>query len=322
MSDPRLIHTVSRGYVKRFAVNGQVMVTHARQGLRRRGVGSVCVHQDYWGPPAVSKAVEASCGVCESIAIRMLRKLPELWPIEGEGSGRAELAQFLAIHTIRTPVFRQFVRTIGERILRDESRLTPSERVAAAQWMRDPVHHANMLLGQITRIANMLSSMHWSIVRFERDMLITGDQPVLILPTGPGNLSPASSVPAFGLANSMEVTFTLDPQHLLLLTWKDARDSVTMLEGTEAQAASVNCALRAVSLEEWLYKPGARPPFLTPPLLEPNVYAISTELLPGYDAAVARQSERHRAAEALLTGITEENMPRDRMRWVRVSEAA
>jgi hypothetical protein len=42
MPEPRLIHIVTRGYLKRFAVDGQVMTAHARYGVRRARRGQ-CV---------------------------------------------------------------------------------------------------------------------------------------------------------------------------------------------------------------------------------------------------------------------------------------
>ena len=48
-SPPRKHHTVSAGYVRRFALDGEVTVHHQQSGVfeRPRGVG---YQLDYWGP--------------------------------------------------------------------------------------------------------------------------------------------------------------------------------------------------------------------------------------------------------------------------------
>lgn len=165
----------------------------------------------------------------------------------------------------------------------------------------------------------MFSSMQWTLVRFDQDRLITSDQPVVMLPLSPATVSPASSVPVAGLSNMIEARFTLDPRQVLLMTWADAPDTAEPLNGTYSQACSVNCAVRAQSLEEWFCRPQTTPPFHSLPLLAPRIYAISTELLPGYDVQVAAQSRRHAEADRLMSRIIEENAPRDQMRWVTVA---
>jgi len=320
---PRRIHTVTAGYLRRFARDGVVTVRHAKHGTYKASPKRVACQYDFWGPEDLAREVEESFGRNESAALRTMRKVSERWP--PVGPNRAHLAGFMAIHIVRTPAYGSFVRSLGEEAIREQieaSDFSPAVRAAATDEFRGPRMHATTLLGQITRIGSLLGSMQWTLVQFERDLLTTCDQPVVLLPLGGGDISPASSLAPFGLANTMEVRFTLDPRQVLLLTWLDGRDAEQPLEGTYAQACSVNCGVAAQAVEEWVHRPGTTPPFHSPPLLRPRLYPISTELLSGYTHEAAVRSERRAATDALMTRLIDENAPRDRMEWVRVADAA
>lgn len=320
-STPRRNHTVTAGYIGRFARNGRVIV-HRQDGSESEiGPRAVGFQRDYWGSDDVSRNVEQAFSTVENIALRMLRDLGERWPLSTEDRGA--LAEFVAIHLVRTPAFGAFIRQAGGRALdkavqQQAARhgVTEAEVAAVARSMRTQPYHVNTMLGQIGRIGSGFGNMQWNLVRFPRDWLITSDQPVVAVPAADGVVSPASALPAFGLLNAMEVFFALDPRQLLLMSWANQPDAEQPLSGTYRQACSINCATRAQALTEWVSRPGTRPPFLAPPILEPTVYAISTELLPGYSAKVAAQSERRTAANRLMMRMIEENAPRDRMRWV------
>ena len=176
--------------------------------------------------------------------------------------------------------------------------------------------HAETLRGQVGRILGLFASMHWSLVTFDDDWLITCDQPVLILPTTNTTITPKASIPATGFANTMEVCFTVDPRKLLLMTWRDDHDSQQPIRGEFRHACSVNAGLRSQTAKEWISRPGSTPPFVAPPMRHPNLYAISTELLPGYTVPVAVGSRRRTATDAMVAALIEENAPRDRARWV------
>jgi hypothetical protein len=287
------------------------------------GPRAVGFQRDYWGSDATE--VERAFSKTENLALRLLRKLEECWPLCTEDRGL--LAEFVAVHVVRTPAFGAFVRSSGARALdkavreqAEQHGVSEDEVVAMAQGMRSQRYHVETLLGQIGRVGSGFGNMQWNLVRFDQGRLITSDQPVVAVPQGDGSVSPASSVPAFGLLNAMEVFFVLDPRQLLLMTWADEDDRVQPLSGTYRQACSVNCATRAQALTEWFSYPDATPPFLAPPVLEPSSYAISTELLPGYTVGVAAESSRRRAASELMMRMIEENAPRDRMKWVTLSK--
>lgn len=319
---PERHHTITAGYLDRFARKGRVAVHRTDGSTREIGPRAVGFQRDYWGSDAVE--VERAFSKTENGALRLLRKLGERWPLSTDDRGL--LAEFVAMHVIRTPAFGAFVRSSGGRALdkavheqAEQHGVSEDELAAAAQGMRSQRYHVETLLGQIGRVGSAFGNMQWNLVRFDQDWLITSDQPVVVVPQGDGSVSPASSVPAFGLLNAMEAFFALDPRQLLLMTWVDKEDGVQLLSGTRRQACSVNCAIRAQALTEWFSCPGTMPPFLAPPVLEPSSYPISTELLPGYILSVAARSERRAAANELMMRMIEENAPRDRMKWVTLA---
>jgi hypothetical protein len=250
--------------------------------------------------------------------------LPERWPL-GKND-RSAIAEFLAIHVVRTPAYGAFLRHAGKRAREEaiediatEHELTKRELAAADEALRSQQSHIRTLLGQISRIGSMFGSLQWALVQFEQDHLITSDQPVVTLPLDLAIVSPALSIPDFGFMNTIEARFTLDPRKALLMTWADAPDIPEVLHGSYAQACSINCACRAQALEHWFCRPQTTPPFLAPPLLAPSTYAIATELIPDYTIESAGQSQRRSATTRLMSELIEENAPRDRLKWVTIS---
>ncbi len=318
---PKRHHTVSAGYIGRFAHNHRVSVHKVTGGVSEIGPRAVGFQNDFWGSDGLATEVEQAFNKVENPVLRMLRNLPERWPLST--ADRGALAQFVAVHVIRTPAFGAFARQAGDRALESSVRevaarhdIDENELAAAAQVMKGQRHHVRTLLGQIGRIGSMFSNMQWNLVQFDQDWLITSDQPVVMLPLQGGVVSPASSMPISGFRDLMEVFFTIDPRQMLLMTWAEAPDSAQPLSGSYRQACSVNCAVRVQALTEWVSRPGSTPPFHAPPILEPRIYPISTELLPGYTVQVAANSHRRAAANQLMAKVIEENAPRDRMTWV------
>jgi hypothetical protein len=313
-------HIVSAGHLKRFAKGKLVVVHNALTGATREvGPRAAGFQNDFWGPESLARAVEEAFNKCETPALQILQNISEQWPLNTPD--RALLAEFLAIHVIRTLSFGAIARRSGLRAVRDVARrhdLSSDQVSVATRRVMGPHMHIEALLGQVGRIGSVFGSMHWSLVQFDQDLLITSDQPVIMLPLTPTAITPASVIPPNGTVATVEVCFTLDPRQALLLTWADLPDTAQPLAGTYRQACSINCALRAQAWNEWVSRPQTSPPFLSPPLLQPQIYPISTELILGYTVEIAGQSRRRAETERLARGVAESDAPRDRMRWVRI----
>jgi hypothetical protein len=229
------------------------------------------------------------------------------------------------MHIVRMPSYGAFVREMGERATRDALAETGhdlnAEQTAEAEaWLRGDGVHADTLWRHVMRFASFLCSMHWTLIELEEDWLITGDQPVVLLPPVPQPITPASALLPAGLSYTLEGRFTLDPRRALLMTWSEDPEERSV-SGSHAQACSINCALKAQALHEWFSLPGTRPPFLSPPLLQARVYPISLELLPGYTIPQAGASGRRAHAERVVREMIEGTPQKNEIRWVRVTGA-
>jgi Protein of unknown function (DUF4238) len=252
----------------------------------------------------------------ESDALALLRDLQARWPLTRDD--RVTLGQFVAIHIVRTPSFAGWLRQLGAKtageVLAEEDRLDEEQTAQMEEMFRGDRMHARTLLRQIPRIGSVLCSMHWSVVEFHEDWLISSDQPVVLLPPPPHSISPASVIPPYGVMGALEGRFTLDPRRALLLSWREEQDE-PWLNGTRPHACSINCALKAQALKEWFCVPGTRPPFISPRLFQERVFPIS-----GYSAQQVIASRRRQGAERLAKKMVEEQTPDNEMRWVRVRD--
>ena len=158
-------------------------------------------------------------------------------------------------------------------------------------------------------------SMQWVLVSFGEELLITGDQPVIALPTmPPGRQSNAEAVPSRGFLDTIEVRFPADPRHALLMTWRGEED--TSAGGSFAQACNMNASISRQADKEWFFKPGTVAHRLNPATLQPDVVPISTELFPEYTSAAALRSRRRLETERVAAQIIQEDPPPDRMPFV------
>ncbi len=336
-SIPRKIHTVTASYIGRWtaSVTGGEKVTRHRladgevKNIGPRGVG---YQRDYWGPdPELAREMEAKFHSAETAAPPVLQELRAAWPLTGDDRG--VLAELMAIHIVRMPSFGGHLRRLGEAANRatiaegaSKHGLDDAQAAIYAELLRSDRMHADGLLRQVVRAGTVLGSMHWTLVEFAEDWLITGDQPLVMLGPPPHRVSPASAIGPFTL-NAVEARFTLDPRHALLMTWLDAPEDRLWLPGERAHAASINCAVKQQALEEWFCQPGPTPPFMAGrvlnadrfSMLEEQTFLISESLLPGYTVDHAAASKRRQDTIGILTKLIEDQTT-DRMIFVTLSD--
>lgn len=318
---PRDIHTVTAGYVRRWSDGRNEVDRHdLHGGVERKGARVFGYQRDYWGDdPDLAREMEDKFQRAEKHALDVLADLPSRWPLTGDDRG--QLTELLAIHIVRMPAASGYFRQVGEEATREtiaerapKHGLDDEQAAVYADLLRSDRVHADSLLRQIPRVGSALGSMHWSLVEFPADWLITSDEPVVMLGPPPHAVSPASAIGPYPL-NAVEVTFALDPRRALLLTWFDSADE-PRLNGQREHACSVNCALRAQALVEWFSKPGAIPPFIASPTLEPEVFPISTSLLSGYTVQHAAGSVRRQQADGIVRKMIEEQSRPNKMIFV------
>lgn len=319
-------HTVTAGLVRRFAGatpgTKQVTVRHRGKGEYPEGPGGVGWELDYWGQQALAETVEGFLARNESDALRLLENLKSRWPLTDED--RVTLGRFVSLHIVRTPVFSEWLRALGSKTAKAvlaeaavEHDLNDEQIAPYAERLASPQMHAQTLLRQVNRVASPLLSMHWSIIEFPEDLLIGCDQPVVLLPWArPDRITPASVIPAYGLMQTFEGRFTLDPRHALLMTWVESGEE-PWLAGDRVCASHINASLKAQAVDEWFHRPETIPPFISAPLLEERVDPISPALFDGYTPQRAVGSPRRHAAKRSVIKMVEEQAPDEDVRWVR-----
>jgi hypothetical protein len=275
----------------------------------------VAYRRKFWGKDAaLRQEAEQKLSQVESHAASVLRALPSEWPPPDHGPERAAMMQFLAIHLLRTPGWRQLLTQLGERLVVEQGDDYPGEmsREEMLATARSDDFAVGTLIEEIPVLASLFGSMHWSLVRFGDPCLITSDQPMVAVPFQPGGTEEISPMPSAGLLHTLEFRIAIDPQHLLLLTWIDRDDLAQPIPGTRAIAAAANASVRAQADRQWFRHPAADPPFGTVLLggsAAPT--AIAPTLFPAYSLTQARCSRRRREAERhvhdmIEGGVTDE----------------
>ncbi len=322
MGKPRRIHLASQCYIRGWALAGHVAVQPNDLSLKpeSRTPYAVAWRRDWWGPDAVlSEAAETTLQRAEDDAAPILREFADRWPLSRDD--RAELSQFMAIHTVRTAAWRQEYNVISMEAIGEELRRRrwgdEVEKAAVREFMSDQMR-VETLLKQVPRVASLFMSMHWSLVEFDDSLIASCDQPVIFVPRLPSwQRLPIEALPRTGFMETAEVRFPIDPWRVLLLSWSPQPDLAEPLPGQFRHATDVNRSTRQQADRHWFYRPGARPPLLNPPTLDRFCTPISYELVSGYSFEVAAASRRRAEADAIMKELIESGAT-DVMRFVVV----
>jgi Protein of unknown function (DUF4238) len=273
---------------------------------------NVAYRKRFWGTnEALRRAVEDVLSRIEGPASDILKTLPAGWPLRPGTRGRALVMQFLAIHLIRTPLWRNTITRFRENALAHWQPTLPTgvSYDSLVQHVRSDEFWVAHSVEQIDTMASLLGSLHWSLVRFPTPVLITGDQPLVPVPLlERGQRTRIGTFPPGGLLETIEFRFVIDPCRLLILCWQDSEEHDTLLEGTTAVACDTNRLIRGSADAEWFYRPGRPPLFVAPPFREtPDCEPVSPGLLPGYSPLRAHRSSRRREAQKMLDAMLQES---------------
>jgi Protein of unknown function (DUF4238) len=310
---PHRIHLTSRCYVRGWAHDGQVFVQakDLSEAPEPRNVMSVGWRPKWWGQDGNLRiAAETITRKAEDDSAPILREFAARWPLGRDD--RAKLSQFIALHTVRTPAWRSAYEAVSIEAICDtlgRERQEPDIERAAIRAILSDQLQVDALLKQIPRLASLLMSMHWTLLEFDEPLIASGDQPVVCVPRiSSGKRLPITAMPRTGFMETAEVRFPVDPQRLLLMTWSPQPDLREPVPGQFRHAADVNRSTREQADTHWFYKPGRRPPLLSPPALDVGCEPISYELVPGYSFTVARDSRRRSEAAAIMKQLIADNV--------------
>lgn len=234
----------------------------------------------------------------ESAAIPVIRRATEDWPLPAQERGT--LSEFLALQLVRTPAWRAFYVNLRENALAAQ-RHEGGHAMGEDEWqlfeehMRSDTQRFLAMFRQPPKVGTLLASMHWTLLRFGSDRLITSDQPVV--PFADSTTSGSFEIVARrGLAHVPEFRFPLSPRCALLMCWADRRQDAD-LRGSPAQARMINHSVKMQADRHWFSRPGTSPShsFGAP---EPLTYG----LFPDYGPGRIDESLRRRRALEIIQG--------------------
>ena len=302
MQSPSKIHVVTKAYLQGWALDGllqPVGVAHGPQKLKHpAGVGW---DLEWWGAgdKVLNRVCEESCQKLETVLPQALAAAQSSWPLEL--SDRAVLAQFLALHVLRSRAFPDWLDAIRAQSLAGLRERFPSEQQYRefARVMGSDRERGKKLISLINKLGTVFGSMHWTLLRFDEPLLVTGDQPVSPVPLlAPGQVQEVAAIPDTGWLDTCEIRCPLTPRLALLMTWWSGPET-DPLDGMWAHAVNLNTATTVQAVKQSFRYPG-RLPALAPEVFavpQPQVLsAISTGLLPGYTNETARTSNRREIA--------------------------
>jgi uncharacterized protein DUF4238 len=303
-------HVVPRGYLWGFAVGELIAMRLIGDSPDRQvPVSKAGVLKDYYvrqrpadGSPSYD--VDWSLDHIDKVAPPILREIAERWPLNVQD--KVALAEFIAMQLLRGPRWRSWHASFTDDYLRSaEARrlvegreppgLTTDEALAGAQIvLTSSTAVLTKMIEMSRKVAQIVGSMHWTLIEFARPWLATSDHPVITWPLGVGSRSPRKSenfVEA-GLVKTLEARFPVSSQHALLMTWSDGPDDYApILVGSKEAAANINAFTVAEAEHQWFHKPGCPAPRGTGKLLP-----LGPRLLDEYTAMSALTSHRRNLA--------------------------
>lgn len=267
-------------------------------GAREISVRDAAVRADFYADRLAdggrSVEVETAMGKLETLAPRVLSEIEERWPFSDEDVGI--LAEFIALQMLRSPAWRALHDRLRGEILegeRQEWSHLGEEFWSAHRWtIESDQHRSFLMLHQVPKVGSLIGSMHWTLLRFGTDRLVTSDHPVAPIVGGSGSRGLPGAIPTVGLANVAEFRFPVSPTHALLLSWLD-EPAGPPVRGFPQHAQAINGSVCAQAERAWFSRPSSRP---ASPRTDP--VPITWGLFAGHGPQATESSQRRREAVA------------------------
>lgn len=316
MADAVKNHTVSRSYLDGWTdASGHLQVEALAAGISaKRRPDAVGYRKKFWGhDEALRVGVEQflSREFETGDALRVLRTLPDMWPIHDDPEQWSKLLLFVALHLVRTPQWRRKGRTTQERALSERipqllETLPPPAVNHVLKQVRSDKFHTHLMLGQIPKTASVLGCMHCALLCSGDAALLSSDHPVVAVPLlRDGERAPIQLVPDRGLSNTIEFRFPIGPRHALLFSWFDEPIDAGHVELPLAAVCDLNLSVASQAESEVYYHPADTPQIVCPPAMPGPCNPLAPRLLAGYGPDAARISQRRRHADAMLHELIE-----------------
>jgi hypothetical protein len=190
------------------------------------------------------------------------------------------LMQFLAIQMLRGPAFfakqheniERFVpKTLTEAdvkpaLLEQTGGDLELARGKVVELFRHPTHLLLRMTTVAVKIAAVLGSMRWHLLRFDGPLLAYSDQPVVVWPLDDHTFTTPPLKPSFGPLGALEVQVPISPHVAVLMTWADLPDRVEPVEAPAPYAAEMNALVIAQADKQWMHRLGSEPPVAHGPI--------------------------------------------------------
>lgn len=316
-------HVVPKGYLRAWAHGKQIAMRRVGvSGSQLIGIRAAGVRTNFYRrarPDTVAAIydIEWSLAQCETAALPVIAGLPARWPLDLDDKGK--VGQFFALQHLRAGAFRQWHEDEVASVL-DDVRANPGEALKPHPG-RTATEVAEELEATMTsnsyRLTNMLkfvrsvgvvfTSMHWSLVEFDKGRLVTSDHPVVVCPLGRGaSRKPCANDLHAGVTETLEVFVPVDPTHLLLMTWRNEKSRGAPLAGKGRHLATANAFVVANADSQWFHEPAVDP--WTARGRRP---ALGPKLLAGYDLSEAESSQRRARARDLANAEARAELSND-----------
>jgi hypothetical protein len=331
----RRSHIVPRTYLRRFADGERIAMRLVGDGETRLStVGDVAVRKDFYvrHRPDGSEIhdIEWSMAHSESAVAPVLREIESRWPLTDRD--KTTLGEFAALQLLRTPRFRdwheQFIdQTVDEMrteegmksLALDVARLArPDDIDRVGEHMKQDTQRHVRMLGLLDKVGSILTSMHWTLLRFDKPLVATSDHPVHVWPIERTSSRPVPTRMAAGLLQALEVRLPVSSNLALLMTWWPAPDRPEPADGARHHPKNLNAFTVAEAEKAWFFLPDTSPPVGNDVFLP-----ISNDLFPRYNARSALSSPlRQKVSRLIQPKIGEELHTEMRFEVVRVRDAA
>jgi hypothetical protein len=315
-------HVVAAGYLRGWEHDKKIaMRLVGVEGVQEIGVRDAGVRKNFYRRERPTGEtiydIERSLELAETAALPVITGLPAAWPLDLDDKGK--VGQFFALQHLRGMAFRQWherqvasviddAQANPEATLKRHPGRTETEVVddLRATMTSDTYRLTNMV--QFVRsVGIVFTSMHWSLVEFDRGQLATSDHPVVVWPlTRSARSRPTANDLQAGVIDTLEVFGPISPTRLLLMTWRDEKSRTALLAGEGRHLATANAFVIANAHTQWFHEPGVEP-WTT----RGDRPALGPELLTGYDLSEAAVSQRRAATRELANAEMRRDMSND-----------
>lgn len=320
MAKYRHTHVVTKSYLGEFADdNHLVNCWFVAEGTSKPiSIVDAAVRSNFYiyrGPDGTRRTdVEEAFGPLEGEAIMVIREIDDRWPLSD--TDHALLTEFVSLHFVRGPAWRQFHDATRDRVLAETVHEGLPHEVLQGHvaGVSSDRYRLNLMLRQIPLVGTLFGGMHWQLVRFGENRLITADHPVVCLPFS--NLVGVEAVPSYGLRNIVEVRMALTPSRAIVLTWLDEPNDLPPMRGHPHLARQLNHSTRLQAEKQWFSRPGS-----SPAVRDADLHHVGPKI---HQAAGVLDglSSRWRDATAAAQRMADAQGARQSMSIVRIRRAA